>query len=148
MDSPSDDSSAPKGLAWIIGILLFTALATVAFWTVFFTSGDVQVRQDEVYLAFERAFPLADAWMAACALLGAIGLWRRRNWGFLFGLLAASSAIFLGLLDLLFALNEGTLTAGGFEAVMEIAIILFTLIVGPVVIVYLWKNRSALVCDY
>jgi len=75
---------------------------------IYFTSGDVQVRHDEVYLAFENAFPLADAWMAFCALLGAIGLWQRRNWGFLFGLLAASSAIFLGLMAVLFNLQQGS----------------------------------------
>jgi hypothetical protein len=71
----------PKGLAWIIGLLLFTFVATLAYWIIYFTSGDVQVRHDEVYLAFENAFPLADAWMAICALLGAIGLWKKQSWG-------------------------------------------------------------------
>ncbi|MGW8250683.1 MAG: hypothetical protein ACWGO1_08585 [Anaerolineales bacterium] len=146
MNTPGRLNNPPKGIGWIIGILLFACLATLAYWVVFFTSGDVQVRQDEVYLAFENAFPLADAWMAACALLGALGLWRRRAWGFLFGLLGASSAIFLGLLDLLFDLNEGILSAGGVEAAIEIAIILVSLVLGPVVIVYLWKNRFALAC--
>ena len=44
-------------------------------------SGATQVREDDVYLAFERAFPLADTWMAVCALLAAIGIWRGRAWG-------------------------------------------------------------------
>ena len=103
MDTPA--SPHPKGLTWIIGLLLFTFAATLAYWMIYFTSGDVQVRHDEVYLAFENAFPLADGWMAICSLLGAIGLWKKHSWGFLFGLLAASSAIFLGLMDVLFNLQ-------------------------------------------
>lgn len=147
MDTQHEKLTAPRGLTWIIGILLFFSLATLTYWTAFFTSVNVQVRQDEVYLAFERAFPLADAWMGACALLGAIGLLQRRAWGFLLGLLAASSFIFLGLLDLLFDLNEGILTAGGLGPAIEIAIFLLALVFGPVVIVYLWVNRAALACE-
>jgi hypothetical protein len=147
LKTPEEKKTSPKGLGWIIGVLLFACLATLAYWVVFFTSGDVQVRQDEVYLAYERAFPLADTWMAACALLGAVGLWRRRAWGVVFGLLAASSAVFLGLLDLLFDLNEGILTSGGIEATIEMAIILLSLVIGPAAIVYLWVNRSALACE-
>lgn len=134
----------PKGIGWIIGLLLFATLAVVAYWTSFFTSGEVQVRNDAVYLAFERSFPLADGWMALCALVGAIGLWRGRGWGFLFGLLAGSSSIFLGLMDVLFNLNEGNYTLGGSEMAVEIAINLSTLILGMVVIVTLWRNRSNL----
>lgn len=144
LDSPAPPR--PKGLGWIIGLLLFTFAATLAYWIIYFTSGDVQVRHDEVYLGFENAFPLADAWMAACALLGAIGLWQQKGWGFLFGLLAASSAIFLGLMDVLFNLQQGIYAIGGAETAIEIAINLLTLGLGPVIIVYLWKNRTILAC--
>lgn len=136
----------PIGLAWIIGLLLFTFAATLAYWIIYFTSGEVQVRHDEVYLAFENAFPLADAWMAFCALLGAIGLWKKHSWGVLFGLLAASSAIFLGLMDVLFNLQEDIYTIGGVETAIEMTINALTLGLGPVIIVYLWKNRAILAC--
>jgi hypothetical protein len=140
-------TSRPKGLAWIIGALLFAFLAQVVYWIAFFFTNSVQVRTDEVYLAFERAFPLADAWMAICALVGAIGLWRGRGWGFLFGLLTASSAVFLGLMDVLFNLNEGIYSIGGSETLIEIIINMLLLSLGPLVIVYLWKNRSTLICS-
>jgi len=65
------------------GYLALVAVLTTLYWIDFFTSGDVHVRDDAVYLAFERAFPLADAWMAACSLLGAplliAFLWRQRH---------------------------------------------------------------------
>jgi uncharacterized membrane protein (DUF2068 family) len=134
----------PMGLSWIIALLCFAFAATLAYWIVFFTSGDVQVRKDAVYIAFEKSFLPADAWMALCALLGAIGLWRRRAWGFLFALLAASSAIFLGLMDVTFNLNEGIYAIGGSDTLIEIIINLLTLLLGPVVILYVWKNRQKL----
>ena len=134
----------PKGIGWIIGVLLLICFVTVAYWAVFFTTGEVQARNDLVYLAFERSFPLADSWMALCALVGAIGLWRRKDWGFLYGLLSGSSSIYLGLMDVLFNLNEGNYALGGPEMAVEIFINLATLSLGTVVIVYLWRNRSNL----
>jgi uncharacterized membrane protein (DUF2068 family) len=134
----------PKGIGWIIGLLLFSCFAVVAYWTLFFTTGDVHARRDPVYIAFESAFPLADGWMALCALASAIGLWRQKDWGFLFGLLAGSSSIFLGLMDVLFNLNEGNYALGGAEMAIEVAINLATLGLGIVVIVYLWRNRTRL----
>lgn len=142
--SRSKNKPRPQGLGWVIAALLIFFIATLTYWLVYFTSGDVQVRSDEVYLAFEDSFPLADAWMAACALLGALGLWQRKDWGFLFGLLAASSAVFLGLLDVLFNLNEGIYAIGGTETAIEIAINVFCLGIGSAVIAYLWKHRRAL----
>jgi hypothetical protein len=138
-------TSRPRRLNWIIGLLIFAFIANAAYWIVFFTSGDVQVRTDAVYIEFEKAFPAADGWMALCALLGAIGLWRGREWGLLFGLLAASSSIYLGLMDVTFNLNEGIYLIGGAETALEIAINLLTIGLGPVIIIYLWRNRRAFI---
>lgn len=131
----------------ISGLLFFAFAATLVYWIVFYTTGETQVRQDPVYLAFENSFPVADTWMALCALLGAIGLWNRKPWGFLFGLLAASSAIFLGLMDLTFNLNEGIYAIPGLETTIEVLINLLTLGLGPVVIVYLWTQRRDFICS-
>ncbi len=137
-----EKSSSPSGSNWVIAALIITFVATLAYWLIYFTSGEVQVRQDEVYLAFENAFPVADAWMAICALLGAIGLLRKQAWGFLFALLAASSMIFLGLMDVTFNLNQGIYALGGIETAIEVVINLFCLVVSPLIINYLWKNRK------
>jgi len=47
-----------------MALLWLTAGVTVLYWVVFFTSGEVHSTEEECYLAFERAFPLADGWMA------------------------------------------------------------------------------------
>jgi hypothetical protein len=128
----------------VIGVLVFGFLALVAYWSVFYTSGAVQTRTDVVYLTFQRSFLLADAWLAACCAAGAVGLWRRRGWGVLFGLLAASSSIFLGLMDVCFNLNEAMYQRGGGAMWIEIGINAANLTFGVVIAAVLWSRRDGL----
>jgi uncharacterized membrane protein (DUF2068 family) len=132
------------GLVAAIGYFAVAAVGTTAYWIAFFTSGAVQVQEDAAYLAFERAFPLADGWMAACATLAAVGLWRGRPWGLLFGLLAASSLVFLGCMDVLWNLNTGSYSIGSSAMTAEIVINVFCLAGGPLLIRYLWRHRRSL----
>ena len=74
----------PRGLVAAITYLAVAAVGTTAYWIVFFTSGAVHVQDDAAYLAFERAFPLADGWMATCAALatragGGVSATKRRQ---------------------------------------------------------------------
>jgi hypothetical protein len=128
----------------IIGMLVLGFLGLVAYWGVFYTSGAVQARTDIVYLTFEKSFLLADAWLAACCAAGAVGLWRRREWGVLFGLLAASSSIFLGLMDVCFNLIEGMYRRGGLEMWIETGINAINLTFGVVIAAVLWSRRNGL----
>jgi hypothetical protein len=126
----------PMQLRFAIAFLALTAIGTTLYWIVFFTSGAVHVRNDATYIAFEQAFPLADAWMATCALLGAIGLWRRRSWGLL-----------CGLLDVLFNLNEGNYAMASVAMNLEISINVALLAGGMLLIVFLWSHRQVLQHD-
>ena len=136
--------SRPPGLVAAVGYLAVAAVGTTAYWIVFFTSGAVQVQDDAAYLAFEEAFPLADGWMAACAALAAVGLWRGRPWGLLFGLLAASSLVFLGCMDVLWNLNTGSYSIGSSAMKAEIVINVFCLAGGLLLILFLWRHRHSL----
>ena len=136
--------SRPPGLIAAVACLAVAAVGTTAYWIVFFTSGAVQVQRDAAYLAFEKAFPLADGWMAACAALAAVGLWRRRPWGLLFGLLAASSLVFLGCMDMLWNLNTGSYAIASGAMTAEIVINVYCLAGGLLLIPYLWRNRHSL----
>ncbi|KPK44370.1 MAG: hypothetical protein AMK72_12135 [Planctomycetes bacterium SM23_25] len=128
----------------VVGLLILGFLALVAYWVDFYAWGDVQVRGDKAYLTFQKAFALADAWLAVCSLAAAVGLLLRREWGFLFGLLAASSAIFLGLMDVCFNLNEGIYLLRGAAVWIEVAINVTCLSFGVFIIAVLWLRRADL----
>jgi hypothetical protein len=88
-------------------LLLVTAVVTVGYWVDYFVRGSVQVVPDEWYLRFERAFPVADGWMSACAVMAAIGLLRDADVGVAFGLVAGGALVFLGLMDVTFNVQNG-----------------------------------------
>jgi len=135
----------PRGLNVIIGLLFFATAATILYWIAFFfIPGSVQASDDPCYIVFELSFPLADGWMALAAFLGGIGLIKRRDWGLLFAFMAAGAAIFLGLMDVLYNLEHGMYTRLSGEMLIEIAINVLLLSLGPVIAAYLWKHRKSL----
>src|SRR5512143_1068312 len=89
----------------LIGLGLYTVLAVSAYWAAWFLApGLVQSRSPAdadyaIYVAFEQAFPLTDGWLAIAGLLGAVGLWKMRPWGFLFMLLTGGVAVAVGCMD-------------------------------------------------
>ena len=127
-------------------LLIVTALFTIYYWLDFYLRGGVQVIQEEWYIKFEKAFPAADLWMAACALLGAVGLLTEQTYGLLFSLLAASSLIFLALMDITFNVENKLyrLVGTSREMALELLINLWGLSFGVILIAYLWP-RIALI---
>lgn len=137
------DEIRPRARALAV-ILLIGAIGGVLYWVAFFSSGAVQASDHECYLVFERAFPAADAWSITATVLAAAGLWRGKSSAVLFGIAAGSGMIFLGLMDVLYNLENdmyGLVTA---EMMTEIGINLYSLIVGPGTIAWVWRHRRAL----
>jgi hypothetical protein len=126
-------------------LLIVTALGVIYYWADFFIRGGVHVKEDDWYIKFERAFPPADLWMAACALVGAVGLITDNTYGLIFALLAASSSIFLGLMDITFNLQNNlySLFATSSQMKFEALVNLWTIGVGIAVIVCLWSSIAA-----
>ncbi len=87
-------------------LLLVTAVVTVAYWVDFFWHGSVNVVEEDWYIKFERSFPAADGFMAACAAVGGIGLLADAGFGVAFALVAAGGLVFLGLMDVAFNLDN------------------------------------------
>ena len=87
-------------------LLLLTAVGTVAYWVDFFVRGSVNVVDEEWYVKFERSFPAADGFMAACAAIGGVGLLYDAAYGTAFALVAAGGLVFLGLMDVAFNLDN------------------------------------------
>ena len=135
----------PRGFGVIVGLLLILTVVTTLYWIAwFFLPASVQASNWECYMVFEQAFPLADAWLIITALIGTIGLWQRKDWGVLFGLLAGSAAIFLGLMDLLYDLEHGIFARLTAESLIELVIVVYLLALGPAIIAYLWTRRRQL----
>jgi hypothetical protein len=140
------DAKLP-GKGFILGLLLFGVVATTAYWVVWFGI-DREIlasAHTPAYYAFENSFPLADAWMVFTGLAGANALVRRRPSTLLWCIAAGTNSVYLGLLDVLFDLENGIYTSpdGGAVAV-EVVINVLTLSMGAVVILWAWRQRRAL----
>jgi len=125
----------------LAALLIITALVTIYYWVDFFTGEAVHVVEEEWYIKFEKSFPVADLWgLCACSLIGAVGLLTEQSYGPFFSLLAAGSMIFLALMDITFNIqnNMYPLIALSNEMVFELIINLWTLVLGIVLITYLW----------
>ena len=122
-------------------LLIISALGTIYYWADFYLRGEVQVIEDEWYIKFEKAFLVADLWgVSACSLMGAVGLLTEQPYGPFFSLLAASSMIFLALMDITFNIENNLypLIATSSQMVFELVINLWFLVLGISLIVYLW----------
>ena len=143
------ETARPVGITIVAILMVVTALLTMAFWVAFFAD---YAGQNQSFLAhecdgwflWERSFPAADAWMAVACVLGAVGLWRMRPWGLLFSLVAGGALIFLGLMDILFFLQNGLYWPVNFDVATEMVIHAWVLAFGAFVIAYMWGKRGLL----
>jgi len=125
-------------------LLIITFILMIYYWVDFFLRKGVQVTHEEWYIKFQKAFPVADMWMAICALLGAIGLLTEQTYGLFFSMLAASSLVFLALMDITFNVENKLyhLIGTSKEMKLELAGNLWFLSVGVILIIYLWTRMA------
>ena len=129
--------------------LLLTAIGTLLFWVTFFADLEGQrsgtlASRSAAWFAWELSFLLADLWMAVTAILGAVGLWRMRPAGLLFGLVSGGAMVFLGLMDALFFLENGLYLPLTGEVTVELFIHGWTVAFGLAAIATTWNHRAAL----
>ncbi len=139
--------AAPRGRVAVIAAMIFAALLTIAYWTIWYGVDRNILASSHAasYYTFENAFPAADAWLTLTLLLGALGIARRRPWGLLWGLLAGGAGVYLGCMDVLFDLENGIylVPKGGDPSAVaiEVAINVLTFVLAAVVLTYVWRNR-------
>jgi len=137
----------PRGGRFILGVIIFGVLATLAYWIVWF-GVDREIlasAHTESYYAFENSFPVADLWMVACGILAGVALVRRRASSLLWIIASGATSIYLGLLDVLFDLENGIYRSPDIGGVcVEIAINVLTLAFGTVIMIWAWRWRREL----
>ncbi len=147
-DARSSAAADVPGRRFILGVLVFGIVATVAYWVVWF-GVDREIlasAHTDSYYAFENAFPLADAWMVATGIAASVALVRRRASALVWCVAAGATSIYLGLLDVLFDLENGVYGAPDTGAVaVELTINVLTLALGTVVLGWAWRRRRELV---
>jgi hypothetical protein len=143
----NSDLDLPRGAHFILGVLSFGALATLAYWLVWFGI-DREIlasAHSESYYAFENSFPLADAWMVASGVAAGVALLRRRASAFFWLIAAGATSVYLGLLDVLFDLENGIYRSPDTGGVLvELAINALTLCFGTVILIWAWRARREL----
>ncbi len=137
-------SELPRGGGFILGVLIFGVVATTAYWVIWFGVNRDWLASAHTgsYYAFENSFPAADAWMTLAGLAATIALLRRRASALLWSLAAGAISVYLGLLDVLFDLENGIYRSGDTSGVIvEIVINVLTLSMGVVVLAWAWRKR-------
>jgi hypothetical protein len=137
------------GLTITAALMLLTAVGATFFWITFFADLEVQrsgylASRCDAWFAWEMSFPLADGWMVATALLAAVGLWRMRPGGLLFGLVSGGAMVFLGLMDVLFFLQNGLYLPLVGEVAVELFIHVWMVAFGLFTVAYVWSRRALL----
>jgi hypothetical protein len=109
----------------LTGLLILTCALLVTYWVACFADrGLIASNHTPGYITFEQSFPLADAWLAAAALVAAIQLWRRRQSTVMWLAILGGAGMFLCAMDVLYDLQHGIYakpTGGGTELAINIA---------------------------
>ena len=122
----------------VIAILqIILAIGIIGFWLYFFKFENKNPERTAVYLGFERSFPVADlAFLTPLLIISAIGLLLGEPFGLLFNIMAGSALVFLGLLDISFNLQQGGYKGKKSDTILNLAINLICIILGPLFLLY------------
>ncbi len=141
LEETMEERKRPLALTVLSGLLAVTGLGTALFWTLFF-AGKMDATETEQDEAFERAFPAADSWMIACAATASRNILRMNRMGFFAGAAAGSALIFLGLMDILYSLENKKYWPLNADRAQMLFIHAWTAGLGASTLYTLWKNRD------
>lgn len=150
MNAKSDgprQRDAPRHLHLTAALVAAAFVAMLAYWFIWFFVSRAWLASLETpsYYVFENAFPAADGWLTVACGLGAVALWKRRPVALFWLLAGGSASVYLGLMDVLFDLENGVYGAAGVgpgAVVTELAINVYALGVGAWAMRFGWRNRA------
>ena len=113
------------------------------YWAWFVTSG-ARSADDEGWVEFEKAFPLADAYLSVVGAAAARQMWQGKPSAVGLGIAAGSATTFLGLMDLLYNLEHGKYSDRSPDMALETAVNVAALTLGPLTMIRMWRARHRL----
>lgn len=91
--------------------MIVVGVLELVFWAYFFMVENKNPENSDVYLGFERAFPVPDLlWLTPCCFIGAYGLFKGEKYGVFLAVLSGCSLLFISLLDISFNTMNGQYT--------------------------------------
>jgi hypothetical protein len=122
-------------------LLITIGIAEILFWTYFFIVENKNPKNSDVYLGFERSFPVPDLlWLTPCCFIGAIGLSRDQSYGVFCTILSGCSLLFISLLDISFNVQNQGYTKSVSDAVLNGMMNLFCFCVGILFMAFGWRH--------
>ena len=146
--SVGSPTATPRGARALGFVALGVALLTVSYWVTWYAGGRdlLASAQTPEYFAFENAFPAADGWLALCALISGIQLLRGRSSAIYWLFLTAGCGFYLGLMDVLFDLENGIyLVSRGGDPVavgIEVTINILTFTLSAIALWWALRHRD------
>jgi hypothetical protein len=126
-------------------LLILTAFVTAAYWIDYFTSAEVAVVPARWYTAYESSFPVADGWLAVCALFAGLGYAFGWPSAAGFGLLAGSALLYLAAMDITFDVENNLYPLAAHSDAMKFEIVInaWSLVLGVVTVLASWQRAQA-----
>ncbi len=119
---------------------ILVGVLTIVFWVLFlFVPNSVQSSTEKCYTVFEHSFVAADLWMCIAFFLSAYFLYNRNPAGVLWGIVAGGTFVFLGLMDMLYNIENGMYKHINSGMFFEILINLTSVVFGGFTINYVWN---------
>jgi hypothetical protein len=142
--------SSPRGRKTLAWIFIVVTAVTVMYWTTWFVipggrDALAVLPNDHTYITFENTFPVADGWMALCALLASIQFFRGKASAIPWTFMGSSAGMYLGAMDISYDIQNGiyTLLQQNFGSVVtEMIINIATVTISVGSMIWAWKNRG------
>lgn len=101
--------------------MIVVGILELVFWIYFFMVENKNPENSDVYLGFERAFPVPDLlWLTPCSFIGAYGLFKGEKYGIFLAVLSGCSLLFISLLDISFNTMNGQYTGRQPDGIINI----------------------------
>lgn len=116
----------------------------IGYWVAFFTRDSVRTSDDPGWEDFERAFPLADAYLAAVGLAASRAMWRGQPAAVGLGIAGGSASVFVGLMDILYNVQHGKYAERSPQMALEVFFNVAAPGLGALTMVRMWRARHRL----